>query len=1340
MGSQMFQKKTRKNPRMIFVVAITLAFLAFSNAELLFAAAPTVTTGSASSITKTTAVLNATVDSLTAISASGFEYGLTTSYGSSSVGTSAYANTLNFSAGGDVGGVDVDSDGNIYVGECAKARKYDSLGNFLLLIDSGAACTFGSGGGVAVDLSGNIYVSIYDPFFFPIGGTIFKHDSLGVYQSTISGWSGGSPDVDDTIFPQGLETDSSGNLYVADGITYRIQKFNSSGTPQFVAGWGVDTGANSFEVCTVTCQIGIAGSGNGQFNAVDIDAYSPSGIAVDSSGNIYATDSGNDRIQKFNSAGAWLSNIGSSGSGNNNFNNPSDIDIDLDDNMYITDTGNNRVQKFDSSGAFVESITGVLAGTNLSGIAVDEGGSVYFTDIDGTPLLKKYSRVISAPAITGLECGTEYHFRAFATNADGTSYGSDNTFTTSACDVPTVETKKAAIVDNNSAIFNGLQTDDGAIASTARGFQYGTSISYGSTTSNLSPSSLSEASFATDYGVGGATGITKDAVDNIYIAGRFTNNIQVYDSTGNSTLLFGWGVETGGNQYETCTVACTDGIQGPEAGQFDSPEGVAVDPTNGDIYVADTANNRVQAFDSAGTFLRAFGWGVDTGANALEVCTVTCQAGIAGDGDGQYSSPKGINITRINSVNYLYVVDSGNNRIQKLNTSGTMLDEVGGLGSGSGQFNNPTYIYKAILSDNLYVADSGNSRIYVVSPYDLEVELVSFTNPAGLTTLSTPEGVALDSKDNLYVTDSTNNYILFSVQKSPTEFVMTAVYSTGPLRSLVVTDRNKLIVANPDDGTVDEMAPFMSLKLKPLSCATTYHYRAYATNVDGTGYGADETFTTSACGNQTTTTDDEGCTDPLASNYDSSADIDDGSCEYLVYGCTDTFADNYNSLATDDDGTCTYTPGPGCMNPLATNYNPVATSDNGSCVFPDDDDDDPPTDPVPGCTDTFADNYDPAATIDPDNVCEYTIDPTDGPGISGCTNPTATNYNASATTNDGTCIFPEGDPPIITTIVEVVEDITGLDRDEQIDVYKGIALGGLIIPSIWLMIAERSAIASIILRLWNIIPTLLGFRRRRRPWGTVYDSVTKQPLDPVYVALQDKSGNEVSTSITDIDGRYGFVTDVGSYVLDAKKGDYTFPSAKLKGQDHDELYEHLYFGEDINIDRADSIINKNIPMDAVNFNWNEFEKAKNKKLMKFFSRWELFLARIARVVFFAGFVASVMLAFLEPHFWNYAILALYILIIVLMLSGVKPRQPGFVVERSTGYPLSFAILTVYSAMLKREVAHTIVGKTGKYHVLVPKGRYYIKLQKKTGEQTYEDIYTSESFKVRKGYIDKVIKI
>jgi hypothetical protein len=56
---------------------------------------------------------------------------------------------------------------------------------------------------------------------------------------------------------------------------------------------------------------------------------------------------------------------------------------------------------------------------------------------------------------------------------------------------------------------------------------------------------------------------------------------------------------------------------------------------------------------------------------------------------------------------------------------------------------------------------------------------------------------------------------------------------------------------------------------------------------------------------------------------------------------------------------------------------------------------------------------------------------------------------------------------------------------------------------------------------------LFGLKKKAPPWGVVYDSVTKRPLDPAYVVLKNLQGKQIASAITDLDGRYGFLVEPG---------------------------------------------------------------------------------------------------------------------------------------------------------------------------------------------------------------------
>ncbi len=163
------------------------------------------------------------------------------------------------------------------------------------------------------------------------------------------------------------------------------------------------------------------------------------------------------------------------------------------------------------------------------------------------------------------------------------------------------------------------------------------------------------------------------AVDNtnrkVYVVDTHTHDIRVFD-------------------LDTLEPLTTLGKRGKEEGDFNFPSYITVD-REGDVYVVDTMNGRLQIFDSEGRFIRAFGQ--------------------FGDAPGMFARPKGI---AIDSEGHIYVVDAAFNNVQIFNKEGRILLGFSGYGSYRGQMILPADI--AIDDeDYLYVVDSWNARVNV---------------------------------------------------------------------------------------------------------------------------------------------------------------------------------------------------------------------------------------------------------------------------------------------------------------------------------------------------------------------------------------------------------------------------------------------------------------------------------------------------------------------------------------------------------------------------------------------------------------------------------------------------
>jgi streptogramin lyase len=258
------------------------------------------------------------------------------------------------------------------------------------------------------------------------------------------------------------------------------------------------------------------GKGDGQFDSIG-------GIAVASDGSVYVADRDNNRIQKFDSNGNFVTKRGSRGAGRGQFMNHEEVAVDSSGNVYVADTQNHRIQKFDSTGNFLTEWGSQGNGDNQFGwpsdVTADSSGYIFVAD-RGNSRIQKFD---SQGTFIGKWSVSGWDILAVAIDLSGN-----------------VHVRVTKIWDPRQWLLR-LDSNGNLIA------QWEIK--------------------------GGLGGITVDSSGNIYVTGdRF---IGKFISTGQ--LLARWS------------------LSGKGDGQFDFPQGIAVD-SQGDIYVADTNNNRIQKF------------------------------------------------------------------------------------------------------------------------------------------------------------------------------------------------------------------------------------------------------------------------------------------------------------------------------------------------------------------------------------------------------------------------------------------------------------------------------------------------------------------------------------------------------------------------------------------------------------------------------------------------------------------------------------------------------------------------------------------------------------------------
>ncbi len=452
--------------------------------------------------------------------------------------------------------------------------------------------------------------------------------------------------------PQGVTTDASGNVYFISSY-YGVFKLDRNGVLTRIAGNGG----------------GYSGDGgpaiNAQFNLGSFDDESGiPGIAVDSAGDVYIADTGNNRVRKISSAGiittvAGNGTPGQSGDGgpatNAQLTCPAGLAVDRAGNLYIADR--NSIRKVSADG----NITTVTAAADGSAIAVDSAGNLYI--------------------------GSGGAIRKIAPNGAITTVAAEN--------------PSAMTVDSAGNIYlaeGGLVrmiTPDGMVATVAGNGTCGYSGDGGPATS----SQLC------------ATALAVDSEGSLYITEAANQRVRKISPPGVINTVAGNG---------TC---CYSGDGGPALGaqlNFAPWGGGMAADSGGNLYIADSANQRVRKISASGTITAVAGSGIS--------------GGYSGDGgpaiSAQLNDPSGV---AVDSAGNLYIADVGNHRIRKVSASGTITTAAPQAGSRA---------LAVDRADNIYYFPDGGG-IGKISPSGI---ITTVTNAQ----LNLPFAIAVDTAGNLF--------------------------------------------------------------------------------------------------------------------------------------------------------------------------------------------------------------------------------------------------------------------------------------------------------------------------------------------------------------------------------------------------------------------------------------------------------------------------------------------------------------------------------------------------------------------------------------------------------------
>ena len=653
-------------------------------------------------------------------------YQLSTVAGSDLVGDGGQATTAQLA---QPEGLAVDRAGNLYIADAAnhRVRKVTPGGIISTLAGNGHPGFAGDGGpaaaaqlnqpyDLALDTAGNIYIADFGNNrvrCITTDGNISTFAGTG--QSGSAG-DGGAAAAAMLNGPRNVALDNAGNLYISEFNGHRVRSVAPGGTISTVAG------------------IGIAGFGGDSGPATAAQLAYPAGLALDGAGNLYIVDSFNVRIRKVIASTGIITSVVTE----QNFGAPNiqlgGLAADQAGDLYIPESYESFVWKLTPAGAFT-----IVAGVPGTGAYTGDGQPALQTglihpvevtlDSTGDLYISESRRVRMSNAATTV---------ITTVSGDGTfGYAGDG-----GSPLTAVLNAPSGLVFNAGSLYIS-DTANQRVRTMAVG---GTIVTLaGNGTQTYAGDGLA----ATIASLDNPNGLTFDPSGNLYIADAGNNRVRRVDQTGVITTFAGNGTVSGfGGEGEAAALT-----------PIDTPEGVTADQA-GNVYLTDTAHNRVIQVDTAGNIHTIAGTGT---------------AGFSNGGDGalpQVYNPSGLALD--GSAN-LYIADTQNQCVRMLTPEGVMSTVAGTGVSGFGGDGGPAAnaelsVPSAVAVDsagNVYIADTGNNRVRVVTT-DGNINTIAGTGDASYNgdtgaaltiALSGPNGLAFDGQGDLFVADSGNNRV-----------------------------------------------------------------------------------------------------------------------------------------------------------------------------------------------------------------------------------------------------------------------------------------------------------------------------------------------------------------------------------------------------------------------------------------------------------------------------------------------------------------------------------------------------------------------------------------------------